>query len=109
MEVQRAARYGHDLTVAHARHRLLQGRSTTPEGHQAGDRALKAVAEQAAVKNFRATDSVCRWGGEEFAVIMPETSRAEGNGVEFVDRARRVDRGDARDLSDDRQGNASVA
>jgi diguanylate cyclase (GGDEF)-like protein len=27
---------------------------------------------------FRSTDSACRYGGEEFAVIFPETSKEEG-------------------------------
>ncbi len=42
-------------------------------GHQAGDEVLKAVAE-ACRKNIRTTDILCRFGGEEFAVIAPETS-----------------------------------
>jgi len=87
MEVQRAQRYGHDVTVA-----MLDidhfKQFNDAEGHQAGDLALKRVA-RILRDSFRRTDSVCRWGGEEFAVIMPETSREEGNGVQFVDRARK--------------------
>ena len=56
----------------------------------------EALLAHAAVSNyadglplFRQADIVVRYGGEEFAVIMPETSRKEGNGVGFVDRARR--------------------
>ncbi|MHC4411128.1 MAG: GGDEF domain-containing protein [Planctomycetota bacterium] len=86
MEVQRATRYGHDVTVAMLDIDHFKQFNDT-EGHQAGDLALKTVA-QILRDSFRRTDSVCRWGGEEFAVIMPETSRAEGNGVQFVDRAR---------------------
>lgn len=42
-------------------------------GHQAGDYVLKIVAH--AMKNvFRKTDVCCRYGGEEFLVILPETS-----------------------------------
>ena len=58
-------------------------------GHQAGDEALATVA-RILKESFRQADIVVRYGGEEFAVIMPETSRKEGNGVGFVDRARRV-------------------
>ncbi|MEM8882774.1 MAG: sensor domain-containing diguanylate cyclase [Planctomycetota bacterium] len=87
MEVQRAKRYGHDLTVAMLDIDHFKQFNDT-EGHQAGDRALQTVA-RVLRESFRRTDSVCRWGGEEFAVIMPETSREEGNGVQFVDRARK--------------------
>lgn len=41
-------------------------------GHQMGDDALKQVAT--AVKtNIRSTDSVFRYGGEEFLILLPET------------------------------------
>jgi len=87
MEVQRAKRYGHDVTVAMIDIDHFK-QFNDCEGHQAGDVALQRVAS-VLQEAFRRTDSVCRWGGEEFAVIMPETARAEGNGVTFVDRARR--------------------
>ena len=38
-------------------------------GHEAGDSALKTVAELL-MKHFRGSDVVCRYGGEEFVVIM---------------------------------------
>lgn len=41
-------------------------------GHQVGDRALRAVAQE--VKRcVRLSDVACRYGGEEFAVILPAT------------------------------------
>lgn len=41
-------------------------------GHEVGNLALKHVAK--IIKNeVRTTDSVCRYGGEEFAMIFPET------------------------------------
>lgn len=45
-------------------------------GHQAGDRCLREVAVLLN-KAFRSTDIVCRYGGEEFAVILPSASRLE--------------------------------
>lgn len=41
-------------------------------GHEAGDNVLKAFAERIQM-NVRPKDIVCRPGGEEFLVIMPET------------------------------------
>lgn len=51
-------------------------------GHEAGDMVLQAVAAEIQ-KTFRGSDIVCRFGGEEFLVVMPEagmdaaTGRAE--------------------------------
>lgn len=42
-------------------------------GHPAGDRVLKGLAN-VLKHNVRVTDTVVRWGGEEFAVIMPHTN-----------------------------------
>lgn len=41
-------------------------------GHKAGDKVLKSVAEICAA-NVRASDFIARFGGEEFALILPET------------------------------------
>lgn len=45
-------------------------------GHAAGDEALRALAGRIG-SNIRGMDLACRYGGEEFVVIMPETEGAE--------------------------------
>jgi len=87
-EVVRAQRYKHDLTLAMIDVDHFK-KYNDSMGHQAGDRALAIIA-RILNESFRQADIIVRYGGEEFAVIMPETSRKEGNGVEFVDRARRL-------------------
>ena len=43
-------------------------------GHQAGDAVLRQVA-QTLKRNVRATDIVCRYGGEEMSIILPNTGK----------------------------------
>ena len=45
-------------------------------GHAAGDHTLRTVAQHLR-QHLRTTDVVARWGGEEFLVLLPATSRAE--------------------------------
>jgi diguanylate cyclase (GGDEF)-like protein len=44
-------------------------------GHEAGDSILREVAEIFR-QSVRAEDIICRYGGEEFVIILPETSSA---------------------------------
>lgn len=44
-------------------------------GHESGDIALQAVAQTIQSCARRPLDFVCRWGGEEFVVVLPETDR----------------------------------
>ena len=44
-------------------------------GHLAGDEVLRGVAATLR-DNLRATDIACRWGGEEFLLILPNTDLA---------------------------------
>jgi diguanylate cyclase (GGDEF)-like protein len=45
-------------------------------GHQAGDDCLKRVAAVLAKGPLRAGEVLARWGGEEFAALLPETTAA---------------------------------
>lgn len=45
-------------------------------GHQAGDLALQVIAPRLS-KQLRESDTLCRMGGDEFAVILPQTGKAE--------------------------------
>ena len=46
-------------------------------GHQSGDRILKELAYLLRNQS-RKMDFVCRYGGEEFMVILPQTDKREG-------------------------------
>jgi len=54
-------------------------------GHQAGDRALQAVAG-ILLSGLRETDLVARYGGDEFVILMPETT--VDNAVIVIERLR---------------------
>ncbi len=41
-------------------------------GHQAGDEVIQRVSE-ALAEAVRSSDAVCRYGGEEFCIVLPET------------------------------------
>ena len=45
-------------------------------GHQAGDECLKKVALEMSRCCQRSSDLACRYGGDEFAVVLPETDAA---------------------------------
>ncbi len=71
-EINRAKRYGHELSVLiididHFKH------YNDTNGHLQGNEAIKKVTH--AMKEVtRTMDVLSRYGGEEFAVILPETS-----------------------------------
>ncbi len=55
-------------------------------GHQHGDLVLKRMA-QTFQEMSRCGDPVCRYGGEEFAIILPRTDKAQSQ--EIAERLRR--------------------
>ena len=70
-EFRRAARYGKMLSVGMIDIDNFKSINDT-YGHAAGDAVLKALAEVCG-QTLRDVDIVGRLGGEEFAVLMPET------------------------------------
>jgi len=61
-------------------------------GHQAGDEALKAVASVLARHARRPMDLAARFGGEEFAVVLYDTTREHALriGEEILEEVRRL-------------------
>jgi diguanylate cyclase (GGDEF)-like protein len=84
VEFARARRYERPLSVV-----LLDidhfKRINDEFGHEVGDHALQRIG-RAVRHTFRATDSACRYGGEEFALIFPETPKEEA--LRLADRLR---------------------
>lgn len=66
-------------------------------GHIAGDRALSAVAG-ILKSQFRPRDLLVRFGGDEFAILLPEVG--EELAVSIADRVRKSVRGDTGDSDD---------
>lgn len=56
-------------------------------GHDAGDAVLKQLSARI-IAELRSTDLAARFGGEEFVVLMPETSRDAA--IEAAERVRKI-------------------
>ena len=78
-ETKRAQRYGHAASVLCVDIDRLKA-INDDFGHHAGDGALVAVG-RALADNARTIDVVARIGGDEFAVLMPETSSAQASAL----------------------------
>ena len=83
-EVERAARHDRPLSVAFVDIDHFKDINDT-HGHGIGDEVLRTVAGLFR-SNMRVSDVVGRYGGEEFMLILPETSPEEA--TEVAEKAR---------------------
>jgi diguanylate cyclase (GGDEF)-like protein len=73
-EVRRARRFARDMTVMMIDIDHFKAINDT-HGHAIGDAVIQGVVKRA-LESLRQSDSIGRIGGEEFAVLLPETSLA---------------------------------
>lgn len=78
-ELSRSLRYHHPMTLLMIDMDYFKRYNDT-YGHQQGDEVLRLLAEILR-QNVRQSDIVGRYGGEEFAVILPETSKGAAVGL----------------------------
>ena len=83
-ELARATRYGGEISVLMIDVDHFKKVNDT-HGHKVGDQALVRIA-QVCRQMLRAFDIIGRMGGEEFAVLLPQTDLAKA--VEAADRLR---------------------
>jgi two-component system cell cycle response regulator len=77
-DLSRASRYRQPLTIAMIDVDLFKSFNDS-HGHAAGDAVLRTIAAKLRL-SFRQSDTVGRYGGEEFVVMMPETDIATARG-----------------------------
>jgi diguanylate cyclase (GGDEF)-like protein len=83
-EISRAARSGDPLSLLFVDIDYFKQVNDT-YGHPMGDKVLRAVA-QYINEMLRKTDHVCRYGGEEFALILPNCGQQRA--MEIAERIR---------------------
>ena len=84
-EWTRSLRFGDDLAVLMIDLDHFK-RVNDTYGHQFGDAILRSVA-LALQRNIRKVDTVARFGGEEFCVVLPRVTKAEA--LEIAEKLRR--------------------
>lgn len=103
-EVERAQRYGRDFSLL-----VLDcdefKRVNDTLGHQAGDRVLERIGEMLQ-RTRRLEDGTYRIGGDEFAVLLPETGAA--GATVLAERVRQAIERAALGVSQDRPLTASL-
>ncbi len=83
-EIKRAQRYGHPFSLIYFDIDHFKKINDT-YGHATGDTVLVKATETIR-NNLRATDSLIRWGGEEFLILLPETDL--GDAVHIAQKLR---------------------
>jgi diguanylate cyclase (GGDEF)-like protein/PAS domain S-box-containing protein len=83
-EMHRSQRFGQALTVAMLDIDHFKNINDT-YGHACGDLVLNSFVATIS-KTLRISDTVCRWGGEEFLVILPGASTDDA--LNWAERAR---------------------
>jgi two-component system cell cycle response regulator len=79
-EMERAARYGRGLSLVLCDIDLFKKLNDTL-GHAGGDQVLRQFGARLQQNLRRGIDWVARIGGEEFAIVLPETSYEHALGV----------------------------
>ena len=74
-------------------------------GHAVGDVALKAIAELAH-GTIRSIDTMGRWGGEEFVILLPEVGEADA--LATAERVRRAVSDHVFEIADGRRITCSI-
>src|SRR2546426_519736 len=72
-EIMRATRFGHPVSVIFFDLDYFK-RVNDTHGHQAGSQVLHEIGKLL-LKTLRSTDVPVRYGGDEFVMLMPETSK----------------------------------
>jgi diguanylate cyclase (GGDEF)-like protein/PAS domain S-box-containing protein len=84
IEIKRAKRYSQPMSVILADIDLFKN-INDQHGHSTGDKVLYSVANTL-LGHIRDSDLLARWGGEEFAIILPNTEA--DTALEMAERLR---------------------
>lgn len=72
LDIARSNRYGHKLSLIICDIDFFK-KVNDQYGHKIGDKVLSVLASFMQ-KHLRVNDNISRWGGEEFAILLPDTN-----------------------------------